>query len=252
MVGARWAGAVLQAGRGGRARCKVLLAAACLAGSASRAEATRPERMLAFDIPAQPLETALEAYSLASGVQVLFETSIARGKRSKPARGFYTTSGALGALLAGTELSARRTTVDAFTVVPAASQPAEKPIPVVAAAARASSEPGRGLPPALAPYEPFLARAQAGILAALCSDSMTGPGDFEVGLLIWIGRTGNVERSVLARSTGEDRRDAAIVQVLQAVRLGTPPPSQLPQPLDLVIVRRPPGGGCPPDGTAGR
>src|SRR5262249_40095830 len=71
-----------------------------------------------FDILAQPLETALDAYGAASGVQVLYRTSLTAGRRSARVRGILMPEAALNALLAGTGLTARYTTDDSFTLVP--------------------------------------------------------------------------------------------------------------------------------------
>jgi len=72
-----------------------------------------------YQIPAQALDTALDAYIHTSGVQVFYETSLTRGRRSDALKGDYASEIALNRLLYGTGLAARRTDIDAFVVTPA-------------------------------------------------------------------------------------------------------------------------------------
>ncbi|MGU3497025.1 TonB-dependent receptor domain-containing protein [Xanthobacteraceae bacterium A53D] len=60
---------------------------------------------IAFDIPPQQLNRALVAYSAATGSQLLFDASIARGKTAPGVRGTLTRAQALQQLLAGSGLS---------------------------------------------------------------------------------------------------------------------------------------------------
>ncbi len=67
------------------------------AGRAAAAEIT-------FDIPAQSLASALNAFSRQAGVQILFPYDAIEGRTSKPLQGRYPTRNALNLLLAGSPL----------------------------------------------------------------------------------------------------------------------------------------------------
>lgn len=60
-----------------------------------------------FDIPAQPLSSALRAFGRQSGLQVSLPAAAARGATSAPVSGTLTTEAALSQLLGGTGLSYR-------------------------------------------------------------------------------------------------------------------------------------------------
>ena len=62
---------------------------------------------IVFDIPSQDLTAALSAYAAKSGIQVLYETSLALGRTSMAVEGKFTPEAALQALLAGTGLVSR-------------------------------------------------------------------------------------------------------------------------------------------------
>lgn len=107
--------------------CAVMLGCAML-GSASlqAAEAvdrgTTQAQALRFDIPAQPLDDALAAYGIASGVQVLYGASLTQGLRSTAVNAQLTAEQALQRLLAGTGLTLRFTDARSVTLLPAAPQ----------------------------------------------------------------------------------------------------------------------------------
>jgi len=74
-----------------------------------------------FNIGAQPLGAALNAFAKATGWQVSFQTELAADVRSSGVNGNQTPEAALRALLAGTGLTYRVTSANAVTLVPAAS-----------------------------------------------------------------------------------------------------------------------------------
>src|SRR5690242_20990144 len=76
-------------------------------GSAALAQQA-PQRLaqtMTFDIPAQPIGTALTQFARQAGIQVLFYTTIASGIRSPHVVGTLTREAALEQLLASTTLS---------------------------------------------------------------------------------------------------------------------------------------------------
>ncbi|MNH83954.1 Ferripyoverdine receptor precursor [compost metagenome] len=80
-----------------------------------------------FDIPAQPLGSALVAFARQSGVQVMAGEADAADRRSHPVRGRMTSDAALRRLLKGTGLTARN--VGGHAVVMRRAAPARQPPP---------------------------------------------------------------------------------------------------------------------------
>jgi hypothetical protein len=71
-----------------------------------------------FQIPAQPLATALQAYGQRAGVQVLYESDSAAGRQSVAVEGEFTRNEALKLLLSRTNLEVHYTRSDAITLAP--------------------------------------------------------------------------------------------------------------------------------------
>lgn len=196
-----------------------------LAITALRAE---PPAMRAFDIAAQPLDAALDAYIRTSGTQVFYETALTVGIAGKPVKGDFTSDAALSELLAGTGLTAQRTDVDTFIIVPLAKSRAA------------------GLAPVNAAGSEFLIALQQGVVGALCRNEQTRPGTYRLAVELWVGSTGNAQKVALVGSTGSPERDRAIAAVLDGLAIRQAPPSTMPQPFILVIGERPPrqSGDC--------
>lgn len=189
-----------------------------------------------FDIEAQPLEAALDAFGSATGIQVLYETSLAAGRRSTKVEGRFTPDIALGTLLTGTGLTARYTTNDAYTIMRA--------LP----AAHLAGNARRYSPPDFARYGHYLGMAQAGILDVLCRSPETRPGGYHATLKFWIGSSGAIQKTALLDSTGDHGRDSAILGALGDTTIYEPPPAHMPQPVTMVIAPRQPDdtGDCDP------
>jgi hypothetical protein len=198
-----------------------------LASAAGREGENRKAAFISFDIASQPLEQALDIYSSASDVQVLYETSLTSGRRSTKVRGLFTPESALKALLSGTGLSARYTTKDSYTLV---QQKATASL----------GEDGAPLPPEVARYDHFLGLLQGRILDALCRNADTQPGHYRIKLSFRVGPSGAFLQTSLLDSTGDSDRDAAIVEAVEGLTVDQAPPSELPQPITMVVAPRPP------------
>ncbi len=172
-----------------------------------------------YEIPAQPLDAALDRYIVASGTQVLFETSIAAGRRSTEVKGQFSPEVALETLLAGTGVVALRTGADSF-VIAATSDGSDAQ----------SKRPDIG----------FLGALQHGVLDVLCRDARTRPGGYRAGIELWVTPTGIIEHSALIDSTGDAQRDTLLTAALQGARIGMKPPPDVPQPFLLAIAQRSP------------
>lgn len=188
-------------------------------------ESTSPTRQTAtqittYDIPAQALDSALDAYIKVSGAQLLYETDLTTGRRSAEVRGQFAPAQALQALLMGTGLVARRTDVDAVSIVPASMQSDKVPVTAFAQGSR------------------FVDTLQANVVAALCGHTQTRPGGYKIAFELWIGQTGDIQSSALIGSSGDPSRDAAIVKALQDIKVDAPLPIGMPQPIIMSIRQR--------------
>lgn len=92
-------------GVAGQAIMLALLAGVASAPLALASPVQAAPGQMAFNIPAQNLNSAILAFAQKAGVRVLFDTGRFRGMRSAPVSGTMTPSEALGRLLAGTGLS---------------------------------------------------------------------------------------------------------------------------------------------------
>jgi hypothetical protein len=180
-----------------------------------------------FDIAAQPLAAALDAYSAATGMQVIYDGALASGRRSTAVKGAMAPDTALQLLLNGTGLVVVYSASKVFTVLPKPAVPA----------ARAAT---------IDDYMPYLAAVQSSVAEAFCRHPLTAPGDYRIKFRFWIAPTGKVSRSQLLGSTNDDRRDQAIVRLLDGLTIDRPPPSAMPQPVVMAIFPRSPAetGDC--------
>lgn len=182
----------------------------------------RLARSVEFAIPAQEMTVALDLYSRASGMAILVDRQLAHGRRSTAVHGRLNARQALEQLLAGSGLAALYTGADAFTV-----KKAELP-----SRADASSRNGGSTV-----REDNFARAlQVALEQALCRSAVTRPGHYRAALQLWVGGSGEVRKSRLLASTGDARRDAAIIEGLSKLDIGRAPPSSLPQPVTVLVV----------------
>lgn len=102
-----------------------LIAAAIPLPDASAAEPARATTRKTYDIPAGPLESALNRFGRESGILLSFPSALAAHRTSAGLRGEYGVEDALVHLLAGTGLEAQAQDDGSFTlneaVAPAAS-----------------------------------------------------------------------------------------------------------------------------------
>jgi len=173
-----------------------------------------PDERIAFDIPAQPLAMALEAFGSRTGRDIVYNSNLAFGRRSEAVQGFYTPEAALARLLNGTGLAARPMVRGSFVLVPA---------------------PPRASAPALDPAlrRRYYARIQMSLWKAFCTHAWRGQN--RVAARLWIGATGVVERHERVGSTANPDLDREVDTILSGLHFGPPPPG-FAQPLAIVIV----------------
>ena len=201
-----------------------------MVGCAAAQENSAPAATLrVYGIPAQALDSALNAYIQASGVQVLYETALTKARRSSALDGRFASDVALDMLLAGTGLVARRIDLEAFVI----TQAPQRKVEPGAMTAR--------------PDARFLAALQAGVLEALCRSPQTRPGGYKVAVELWIAPNGAVQHVALVGSSSDAERDHLLRAALHSASIRMAPPAGFPQPFLLAIDRRSPQetGDCP-------
>ena len=212
-------------------RCRAVFAGigAALLAAGSDASAKDPVR---FEIPSQPIATAIDAYSAATGLEVFYDGALATGRRSNMVRGIFAPEGALRELLAGTGLTARATGSRSFTL--ALSSPTPR---------RVSS----------AADQSYFAAIQMKVSEALCAHSETRPGDADLLVRLWIASSGTIARAELNDAPDAPAREEAFAAALRGLPVGVPP-ADMPQPVMMAILARNPGEptGCASSLTGSR
>lgn len=199
-----------------------------------RTSATETASLVEFDIPAQPLESALFQYGETSLLPALYPSDLAAGLRSAPVRGRFSPEEGLRRLLQGTGLVPEKLASahgDVFRLRRAAA-PASLPDAV---------DP----PPAGGELDGYPARVQAGVLEALCGQPLTAPGPYRALVEVRVEASGQVSHAALVESTGERRRDAALLAALHRIRVGAPPPAAA-APASYTIALLPAAAGVSP------
>lgn len=196
-----------------------------------------------FNIPAQPLSPALQAYSGVTGNQVICDSRLAANRRSSPVVGLFTAETALRMLLDGTELTIRYTGPQDITLM-ALSGPGASGV-----ADPADLDAGAGVMvldtlhvdvPAGSEKRPDYAdygrTVRLEIKRSLAQDTETTNRIFDVMIDLWVDREGRIRQPHLLQSTGRPRLDAAIRRVLEATTVKQVPPIGLPQPIRIAVV----------------
>lgn len=215
----------------------------CAAAAAER-QTVDADAPIEFHIPAQPLASALQAYGERTGVQVLYESTSASGRRSIAVEGAYTPADALNLMITGSDLRVRYIRPDAITLAPppaAANEPPASPFGVATTAelslgtlrirAGESSDDSTR-------FHDYSESIQSDIQKALQKNSRTRAGSYRAVLDLWIDPSHVIQRTELFRSTGDPDRDAAVASALRGLVISRPAPSNTPQPIRVVIVVR--------------
>lgn len=182
----------------------------------SQAQDNGSDAPITFDIPAQPLARALVAYSSATGLELVYKAALAERQQSREVIGTLSPSTALQELLRGTGYIAKKTGPGFFTILPANPETG------------AESEARRRL------YEPYFAVIQSRISGVVCGEGGPSPLD-ETLLRAWLSATGIIARAEILRDDGRRAADQTFAATLRGMAIGIPPPSGMPQPVNIVI-----------------
>jgi hypothetical protein len=196
--------------------CCALVFGIGLAGLAwpRAAGAQSKEQRIGFDIPAQPLAKALQAFSAVSGYQILMAQATGGATDANAVKGILLPREALTRMILGTGFAARFTGDQAAIIVRDVHDASTLPL----------NDSGS--------YDAVL---QSEVIAGLCRDAATRPGPYRAALDLWISESGRVERTELLHTTGNTVRDQLIVTALRALN-ATPPPRELAQPITLLVL----------------
>ena len=218
------------------ARLIVACAAAMPVLSQAQPPVVAPEARqsaIEFDIPRQPLHAALQQYSLITGRSLLYDGKTVRGRMSSPVRGRYRAQDALRLLIAGTGMTARYTSDDAFVLVPEASQTSQYGSVAKSAEMLATESRQR-----------YYAQVQRRVLTALCANHRTRPGVYRLALRFHIDAA-NAISQLEVHAADRPELEAAARAALAGLPLGARPPDSLRQPLTLLVLPSAnPDGGC--------
>ncbi len=191
--------------------------------------------LLDFDIPAQPLAAALYRFGDISHQPALFPSDMIAGLTSSAVHGRYSAETALRLLLAGTGLVAEEAMSahgDIFLLKKTGSDMA-------------------GRSAADNTLDGFPALIQARVMRALCANARTVPGSYRSILRVQVDAAGRIGNTHLIDSTGDSRRDAALLATLQQVWVGVPPSAAMRQPFTLMLSPTDPDIGSPCGAQAG-
>jgi hypothetical protein len=177
------------------------------------------ELHLDFDIPAQPLATALEQYGSITGRNALYNSNLLIGRRSTAVQGQISPDAALTALLKGTGLLANHLTPDSFLL--------SAPVEAESVAESAVMQ--------------YYGRIQVSLRKALCAGGEARPGSYRIGMRLWIDDAGDVTRFERLGSAGTSDVDASIDRTLRRLQIGALPPPGLAQPISVIIRPQAPG-----------
>ncbi len=170
-----------------------------------------------FDIPAQPVETALAAYVAVTGVETIYDSELLGARRSTAVKGVLAADVALRILLEGSGLS-EISTGNAFAVVDIPRGPRY-------GGARLSE------------FGPYYSSLQTAIARSFCRHTETVPGNFRAVIRFFIGSSGELRNFRLLNSTGDLNRDSLIADELRGVVVEAPP-AAMPQPVTMMIAPR--------------
>jgi hypothetical protein len=177
------------------------------------AQTSNSSEVVQFDIPAQPLASALRAYGQATGLELFYDGSLSIGRSTSGIKGAFTPALALKQLLKGTGYVARQTDIaNTVTIVEA---------PPIAPLRQLFDR-----------YQPYFARVQASLGAKLCDEDKA---DQEITLRFWLDRSGVISQAELVGPSASDDDRRKITAKVLGVGVGKAPPPDLPEPLTMII-----------------
>ncbi|MGK5032799.1 TonB C-terminal domain-containing protein [Janthinobacterium sp. MDT1-19] len=191
---------------------------------------------VAFNIPAQPLNAALNQYADTTGQPALFPSDLVHARTSTAVHGLHSAEGALRMLLQGTGLIADKRSSGLGQTFILKEAGAASAVPASAVAHNGMAE--------LFREDGYAGLVQMRIWQALCSDVRTRPGNYTSLLQFYLETDGRIGGVRLLGSSGDARRDASLLHALRGVHIGRLPPAAIArQPLSMMVAPNAPDAG---------
>jgi hypothetical protein len=198
--------------------CALALAGLVAVADLATAQTGPTNAPIEFNIPSQPLNTAISRYGDATGREGLYDATLTVGRLSGEVRGVLPPDEALRKLLSGTGLAAEFVDETTFVLLPAAARQQ---------ASRQARSPE---------HQRYLGQIQASLLDTFCRSHAVRPGRYRFAAVFWIASDGAIWKSQRIGSTGEFDADRQIDAALRSVRVSEPPPAGFVQPVLMLIV----------------
>ncbi len=209
-----------------------IVALAAMTPAIAHAQAARDEQAIPFDIPEQPLDTALAQYFRITNVQLLYDSALAAGHRSSRVKGTFTPREVLLRLLKGTGLIVRYSDADAAIItVPDGGAPPAPLIPLGRVVVRE-----RVAPVALPSRARLIyyGQLETELHTRLEEDERTARLAFSLLVHLRISQEGVITEIAVHRGSGDRRTDELVADALRQVAV-SPPPEGLQQPLAISL-----------------
>ncbi len=158
-----------------------------------------------FDIAPQSLQSALDAFDMATGFSGLYSADAVASRRSAAVQGNFTAAAALRKMLEQSGLSSYFTAPDAYVLE------------------QDATETGIAAAPLQAQAHDFEAILQSGVRAAFCRNALIVPGNYRIAISLRVAADGRVEQARLLDTTGNKARDGEILKTLRGVKLAHGP-----------------------------
>jgi hypothetical protein len=173
-----------------------------------------------FNIPPQPLSSALVAYGETTGLNIYYNAALAKERRSAAVTGVFTPAFALQMLLQGTGLVPQASGPDSYIIVP---ELPDAPPSMTTAGATDDSD------------EPYFAAIQERVMEVLCQNTGVAQAHGEIFFRIWLDSSGAISRAQVFDDAVDQAKGILLQSAMQGLAIGQPPPRGMAQPVTLVI-----------------
>ena len=206
----------------------------------AQSSAELPEQQ--YDISPQPLDAALARYAQISHVDIIYDDTLAEGRRSASVQGSFTPQQALARLLSGTGLSSRFTRSSAALIFAAQSDPADgqasdstgpvltlhtmqvRAAPIIGSAPRAL-------------FDTYARGVLSIIDRELRPSAIADRRLYRASIRLWVGQDGKVLRAEFDQQSGHLQGDVEVLTGITGLQFDRPPPD-MPQPIRVQLEAR--------------
>jgi TonB family protein len=194
-------------------------------------------RKYSFSIPRQSLDTALTAYTDATGIQIIYDAPVSTHRTSPGVQGSLNARQALEQLIDGTDLTPRALYSGAYSLAPTVHG-AVYGVVTPNNAPTLKLNMGHAQEAADHTHLLYAMSVELAIRSALQHNLDAQLSRYQARIIVWLSPLGAVSQSSLLNSTGSPSLDATITKVVQNVSVGSSPPSGLPQPIFVRVLTK--------------